>query len=1077
MPQVIIYDVSDSEDETEQAKGSNESTEVELDPELMLYLDQLPSINVKQDEIQRIVNRYVCDDSIKSEVSHDLYADPIPSCSHQNVETLKVPDDPSNKAPSISYQNIWTEKKKKHEPDLDIEMCPCSSTVCDTVGEPNGSLNDVQVPEPVQIESLVEGNKSNVETLSITDTSESILLSNQPVMQSNDINSLNDNVLESDMEPSIYKEPLESLSLLFHQINGLHKTRIGLNQEDYIAFCAKIVKLKSNHSLLISEIEKGNLIKFEQLVVWGRNLKRNVEDLIIEAKPNGSSFDEAKKFVFKMMHTEIRYRQHLADSNETYIFDDTNHYKFHCMACDRRDDNLTWLVAHLCRDTAEMIYMCCFCGFLFFNNICSLIYHVILDLLEEPKKEYCVECQGFFPSVANHLMDIEGSWKVSCNSCDFISLSQCSLSIHQRYHKMEKHHVCPECGAYFVFFEILENHIRNYCYFYSKKIRHICPICAIIFRDKESLSRHLFSIHHQRWIKCIQCHMLLISRIQYISHRAQNHPESPCTYQICHTCILCPGREFKSSAAQFHMKNHANDVINVIILYVCDCNYYTIHKNNFIEHKAQNCEAAPSFGKWDNDHEMKICGICNDVKFVNLSKPFICEDCEILNSPQSVVSSLTKTYQCKVCKMFLIYKWEAVIEHFFCFHPNISVHKFPNCVKSTHISGLNNDWISKSSNPANSLQTFPNPHTRFCENPRKMFLKMSRNNNISSNIINRNVAKAQPVGKKQTTKKKCTANNVPFYNSLSHFMASNSAASSNQVKREFQKNNTTKRISNISLLPQSNDDVSIRMPEQSVSVEYSTIPREGSDILLANNVYLRQNSLAVDIKQKATTMLCVSSNESKKNEPSSSSGNLLCGKNGIIEAVTTPNQSGVIVPENSVHALIKTPESSDKTTSKSNIIYVKRTIDPNLSDKINNHSIKTITNISSEDMIKTDAEINLIPKKTSLECKKCQYKCNEAVELVKHFVDAHYIQGTYQCMECGDCFANLKNKINHLRSTHKIDTKCYLEPDFNRLDTCRSQFKCPVCLRGFLSEQDKNLHMRCHGMAYLKSIRSTSKEM
>ncbi|CAH1393470.1 unnamed protein product [Nezara viridula] len=106
MPQVIIYDVSDSEDETEQAKGSNESTEVELDPELMLYLDQLPSINVKQDEIQRIVNRYVCDDSIKSEVSHDLYADPIPSCSHQNVETLKVPDDPSNKAPSISYQNF-----------------------------------------------------------------------------------------------------------------------------------------------------------------------------------------------------------------------------------------------------------------------------------------------------------------------------------------------------------------------------------------------------------------------------------------------------------------------------------------------------------------------------------------------------------------------------------------------------------------------------------------------------------------------------------------------------------------------------------------------------------------------------------------------------------------------------------------------------------------------------------------------------------------------------------------------------------------------------------------------------------
>lgn len=162
------------------------------------------------------------------------------------------------------------------------------------------------------------------------------MLSNQPVMQSNDIDSSSNTIPENEIEASIYKEPLQSLSLLYQQINGLHNSKNDLNPELYIEFCAKIMKLESNHSLLISEIEKGNLIKFEQLVIWGRNLKRNVEDLIKEAKPDGCSSDEAQKFVFKMMRTEIRYRQHLANSNETYIFDDTDHFKFHCMACDRR---------------------------------------------------------------------------------------------------------------------------------------------------------------------------------------------------------------------------------------------------------------------------------------------------------------------------------------------------------------------------------------------------------------------------------------------------------------------------------------------------------------------------------------------------------------------------------------------------------------------------------------------------------------------------------------------------------------------------------------------------------------------
>ncbi|XP_014289078.1 uncharacterized protein [Halyomorpha halys] len=1095
MDQEIVY-LSDSEDVTEQGKGSNTSGCVELDPELLSYIGHLPSIKVEDNEIQEIVDRYInieCNTHMKREVSNDIYADPIPSCSHQNVQILKVSNDIyDNPAPGCSHhymgaQNILAEREIKHEPDLNIEMCSCSNIVCNTtVLEPKSSLDVEQVPKPIG----VEGNRNNLETLTLIDTSESIQ-SDKSILQNNENtdNSLRNTIPENEIEPSIYEEPVESLTLLYHQINGLRNIRIDLNEEGYIEFCAKVVNMKSNHSLLISEIEKGNLIKFEQLVIWGRNLKRKVEDLIKEAKPHGCIVDEAQKFVFKMMHTEIKYRQRLAVSNETYIFDDTNHYKFHCMACDRRDDNLTWLVAHLCRDTAEMIYMCCFCGFLFFNNACSLIYHVIFDLLEEPKKEYCVECEEFFPSVANHLMDIEGSWKVRCNICDFISLSRCSFLIHQRYHKMEKHHVCPECGAYFVFFKALEDHITDVCYFNAKKIRHICPICAVIFKDQQSLCRHLFSIHHQRWIKCIQCHMLLISRMQYISHRAQNHPESPCTYQICHTCTLCPGREFKSSAAQFHMKDHANDVINVIILYICDCNYYTIHKYNFIEHKAQNCEATSTFGKWDNDHEMKICGSCNDAKFVNLSKPFVCESCEVLNNPEQGISSLT--YECKVCKYFLIYNWEAVIEHFFCSHPNIPVHKFPSCVKSTYISGSNGDWISRCSDEINSSHNLSNnempcfsslPHNPcvgFGENPQKMFLKIHRINNTSINVINHNVSKAQPFGKKQTTKKKCKTDNIPIYNinSLSHFMALNSEApSNNHIKKQFKKNNSVLNLNNIPSLPSSINDVSVRRLEQSVSILDSTLPEGGNTMLEANNLYARQDRIAVDIKQEINTMQCVSTSEVEKNELKSSSVNVFCGKNSIIEETISPNQSGVKCADHTVYSLVKTHESSGKTAFEDNVIYVKKSFDPNLFDKANNLLEQHLSSISSEDSVKTNVDINVIKKKT-LECKKCQYKCNEAIDLVKHFIDAHYIQNTYQCMECGDCFTNLKKKINHLRSTHKIDTKSYLEPDFNRLDTCRSKFRCPVCLRGFLNDHDKNLHMRCHGMAYLQSIRSNTKEM
>ncbi len=171
--------------------------------------------------------------------------------------------------------------------------------------------------------------------------------------------------------------------------------------------------------------------------------------------------------------------------------------------------------------------------------------------------------------------------------------------------------------------------------------------------------------------------------------------------------------------------------------------------------------------------------------------------------------------------------------------------------------------------------------------------------------------------------------------------------------------------------------------------------------------------------------------------------------------------------------------------------------------------IKTEGDIKEEEK---ETDVDVPSKKLKIDgedtftCAKCDFVCEGREEFVEHIPRHKSEEESEQCQECGMCFVVLTSLKRHLFMVHKIrdftkyseETGMQMDPTiatrpslkssgqrFSRRQSQKTRgmtgengtpLECTVCYREFESENTLRTHMRNHGMAFIRSKRSTAWE-
>eukprot|EP00088_Acartia_fossae_P023715 TRINITY_DN2472_c0_g1_i8.p1 TRINITY_DN2472_c0_g1~~TRINITY_DN2472_c0_g1_i8.p1 ORF type:complete len:622 (+),score=88.03 TRINITY_DN2472_c0_g1_i8:43-1908(+) len=165
------------------------------------------------------------------------------------------------------------------------------------------------------------------------------------------------------------------------------------------------------------------------------------------------------------------------------------------------------------------------------------------------------------------------------------------------------------------------------------KVVHICNICDKQFGDKNTLKRHIKSMHStEKKYSCDACDKTFALQ-NYLTQHIQNVHSEPRTW----ICDLCGTRLKSKRGIQTHLLIHQDGTKNI----PCDeCDKQFRHKSTLVKHKKR----VHNMGQ-----EAKlICDICN--KFFNHS--------EGLKRHKMKIHSKVRQFQCKNCSKEFAFQYD-----------------------------------------------------------------------------------------------------------------------------------------------------------------------------------------------------------------------------------------------------------------------------------------------------------------------------------------------------------------------------------------------------------------------------------
>ncbi|KAF4533038.1 hypothetical protein B566_EDAN000730 [Ephemera danica] len=220
--------------------------------------------------------------------------------------------------------------------------------------------------------------------------------------------------------------------------------------------------------------------------------------------------------------------------------------------------------------------------------------------LEHTKLDTCPECNLKLlenTDLQQHLAGLPNkkSDSFKCEKCQVPLPTDCSLKLHEIMHssqyKSEKSFVCPECGLQFLKWDIFKEHLHKECMHAYLSSCFKCQHCVTLFPTPISLEVHILKVHIKKVYKCAICNIACYSMQALDKHRTEAHHNNtegkPATYQLCE---LCPGRLITQGFLLFHVHQHAENPLNLLIRYVCEpCKIFLEHRKDFKKHK-ENCK-------------------------------------------------------------------------------------------------------------------------------------------------------------------------------------------------------------------------------------------------------------------------------------------------------------------------------------------------------------------------------------------------------------------------------------------------------------------------------------------------------
>ncbi|XP_010584875.1 zinc finger protein 613-like [Loxodonta africana] len=160
------------------------------------------------------------------------------------------------------------------------------------------------------------------------------------------------------------------------------------------------------------------------------------------------------------------------------------------------------------------------------------------------------------------------------------NIKKSQLTKHQKTHKIEKSHVCSECGKSF----FRKSFLTDHQIIHTGEKPYSCNLCGETFFKKFKLSKHYHTTHKgQKPFKCTDCGKAYFHKSKLSNHQKTHRAEKP---YICHEC----GKGFiQKTHLTIHQRTHTEEKP-----YICsECGKGFIQNRHLIIHQRTHTGEKP----------------------------------------------------------------------------------------------------------------------------------------------------------------------------------------------------------------------------------------------------------------------------------------------------------------------------------------------------------------------------------------------------------------------------------------------------------------------------------------------------
>ncbi|XP_029633350.1 zinc finger protein 687a-like [Octopus sinensis] len=228
---------------------------------------------------------------------------------------------------------------------------------------------------------------------------------------------------------------------------------------------------------------------------------------------------------------------------------------------------------------------------------------------EESNNFDCIECGAKFHTaraLANHFGHSETACTFTyyCALCQTYLPRHCAQKAHRRIHHEKTPHVCPECGQLIPNLVSFRHHLKYKCVHFSRIAPLTCPKCFAKFCYSPELKDHIISIHSETFIKCSICPMAFKAKSFYQNHHQSIHLSEQEQKKEIYKCPLCDTVFHNIQQLMNHVDVHIND-LKVGVDYAFRCSVCSVifdrrslllshlgncHHLDFMQHRCEFCD-------------------------------------------------------------------------------------------------------------------------------------------------------------------------------------------------------------------------------------------------------------------------------------------------------------------------------------------------------------------------------------------------------------------------------------------------------------------------------------------------------